>query len=378
MNSRQRMYWVHTMCRIASPVLEALANKQLKNTMPVNANDREQFTYLEALGRTLAGMAPWLESGASTGEEGKLRNDYLLMARKAIDAGTDPNSEDFMNFDKGEQPLVDTAFLAHAILRAPTELWGNLEERVKVNVVRALKSTRMIKPFFNNWLLFAALIETALYRMGEDWDPMRIDFALKQHEQWYKGDGIYGDGPLFRWDYYNSFVIQPMLIDILETVGDRFKDWSAMIDPARQRARRYAVIQERMISPEGTFPAIGRSLTYRFGAFQHLAQMSLRKDLPDELIPAQVRCALTAVIRRMVNASGFTDEHGWLNIGFYGHQPELGERYISTGSLYLCMTVFLPLGLPANDLFWSGEDMDWTSRQVWSGASVQIDKGAFA
>jgi hypothetical protein len=30
---------------------------------------------------------------------------------------------------------------------------------------------------------------------------------LRQHEQWYRGDGIYGDGPEFDWDYYNSFVM---------------------------------------------------------------------------------------------------------------------------------------------------------------------------
>ena len=34
---------------------------------------------------------------------------------------------------------------------------------------------------------------------------------------WYKGDGVYGDGPPFHWDYYNSFVIQPMLLNILAT-----------------------------------------------------------------------------------------------------------------------------------------------------------------
>ncbi len=29
---------------------------------------------------------------------------------------------------------------------------------------------------------------------------MRIDYAVRQHEQWYKGDGTYGDGPDFqRW-----------------------------------------------------------------------------------------------------------------------------------------------------------------------------------
>jgi hypothetical protein len=364
------------MCKIAEPVLDALSHRRLKERMPVEAHSdgRRSYTYLEALGRTLAGISCWLEAGIRKGEEEFLRKRFAELARTSIDAATDPQSPDFMNFSEGGQPIVDAAFLAHAIVRAPTELWSKLDGRTKLNLVSALKLTRTRKPGYNNWLLFSAMIETALYRMGEpDWDPMRIDYALKQHDLWYKGDGIYGDGPEFHWDYYNSFVIQPMLLDILSAVGSKYKEWSDMYAKVVQRARRYAVVQERMISPEGTFPALGRSLAYRFGAFQLLAQVVLRNELPPALHPAQVRCALTAVIRRMIEAPGTFDENGWLRIGFCGHQPELGEEYISTGSLYLCLTVFLPLGLPEDHPFWQGEE-DWSSKKIWSGGQVPIDK----
>src|SRR5690606_33565954 len=157
----------------------------------------------------------------------------------------------------------------------------------------------------------------------------------------YVGDGAYGDGPSFHWDYYNSFVIHPMLLDVLVTVGDQQPHWKAMREPAIRRAQRYAVVQERLISPEGTFPAVGRSLAYRFGALQALAQVSLWKLLPESVAPAQVRCAMTAVIRRMVEMPGTFDADGWLSIGFCGHQPGLGENYISTGSPYLCSTGLL-------------------------------------
>jgi hypothetical protein len=46
------------------------------------------------------------------------------------------------------------------------------------------------------------------------------------------------------------------------------------------RARRYADILERLIAPDGTFPSMGRSTTYRFGAFHALAQVSLMRELP--------------------------------------------------------------------------------------------------
>jgi hypothetical protein len=222
-------------------------------------------------------------------------------------------------------------------------------------------------------MLFSALIETALYRFGQvQWDPMRIDYALKQHEQWYLGDGLYGDGPDLHFDYYNSFVIHPMLIDIVTTMGSYYPDWERLRAPVLRRAQRYAVLLERMISPEGTFPVVGRSLSYRLGVFHLLAQIALRQELPVEILPAQVRCALTAVMRRTLEMPGTFDEQGWLTIGLCGHQPELGEAYISTGSLYLCSTAFLPLGLPADNPFWLGE-APWTSQKAWSGKYVSID-----
>lgn len=374
-----RAYWLSAMLRIADPVLEALAQRELKKRMPVETSGqgREAYAHLEALGRLLAGMAPWLELQGLEGDEEQLRARYAALAREAIDAATDPHSPDRMNFAAGDQPLVDAAFLAHALVRAPKTLWQALGERVKANLVRALKETRTRKPVFSNWLLFAAMTETALHLAGEpDWDRMRIDYAVKQHEQWYVGDGMYGDGPEFHWDYYNSFVIQPMLADILRTVGSKEPEWEKLMPAVEARAVRHAAVLERLISPEGTFPAVGRSLAYRFGAFQLLAQMALMEKLPAELAPGQVRSALTAVMRRMLEAPGTFDAEGWLTVGFCGHQPEIGEPYISTGSLYLCATVFLPLGLAPGRPFWQEPGQPWTAKRAWAGTAFPID-GAY-
>jgi hypothetical protein len=244
--------------------------------------------------------------------------------------------------------------------------------------VRALQDTRSVLPGQNNWLLFSATVEAALSMMGEWWDPVRVSFAVEEHKQWFVGDGTYGDGPHFHWDYYNSFVIQPMLLKVLETVEKRSATWSSFLPVAMERAQRYAVIQERLISPEATFPAIGRSLAYRFGAFQMLADMSFRGRLPEEISPEQVRCALTAVMRRMIEMPGTFDAKGWLTIGFAGHQPSIGENYISTGSCYLCAAAWLPLGLPLTDRFWSGEAKPWTEKKIWAGEDVKTDHASQA
>jgi len=373
-----RDYWVSILTKISDPVLVNLSQEKLKAVMPVECKegreaDRRTVTHLEAFGRTLAGMSPWLALGADSTSEGQLRQKYLSITHQCLSVAVNPSSPDYMNFTKGGQPLVDAAFLAHGLLRGYKQLWEPLDDHTKANIINALKTTRLIKPVYSNWLLFSGMIEAFLLKAGEDWDVMRVDFAVKKHLEWYKGDGMYGDGPDFHWDYYNSYVIQPMFIDIVKILVDHGKENKDSYQLILSRAKRYASIQERLISPEGTFPPIGRSLAYRFGAFQLLAQIALMKELPADISPPQVRSALSLIIHKMIEAPGTFDKDGWLTIGFSGHQPGIGEIYISTGSLYLCTVGMLPLGLPQDDPFWTLPAADWTQKKTWAGQDFAID-----
>jgi hypothetical protein len=368
--------WLNVARRLADPVLTNLANGTLKTRMPVEqapGADRRSVTHLEALGRLLAGLAPWLELPADSTSEGRERARYAALARRAIARAVDPASTDFLNFTRDRQPLVDAAFLALGILRAPRALRDELDDPTRRHLIAALESTRPITPPFNNWLLFSATVEAGLKSLGAGWDRTRVDYALRQHEQWYKGDGAYGDGPDFHWDYYNSFVIHPLLFATLDACKEETPAWQEFAPAVTRRAQRYAVVQERLIGPDGSFPAIGRSLAYRCGAFHLLADVTLRRRLPDGVSPAQVRGALTTAVKRTLEAPGTFDAEGWLRIGFCGHQPGVGEPYISTGSLYLCAVALLPLGLPASDEFWSAPAQPWTSLRAWSGQPFAID-----
>lgn len=345
--------------------------------MPVEAHpsshDRTDYTHLEGLARLLVGLAPWFELGPDSSPEGAARGRLLDLARAGIDAATDPTSPDFLNFSKGGQPLVDAAFLAQALLRAPNRLWGALNPRTRSNVISALEATRVITPGESNWKLFATMVEVFLEFAGAKRDDGRLFEGLAKHRTWYVGDGVYGDGPEYHWDYYNSFVIQPMLVEALDRVGHEAAEWFELRELARGRLSRWAAIQERMIAPDGSYPPIGRSIAYRCGAFQGLALACLRTTLPVELSPGQARVALTRVIRRTLEAPGTFDERGWLRIGLSGHQPALGEPYISTGSVYLCSAALLPLGLPPDAPFWTAPAEATTWEKAWSGVDLPAD-----
>ncbi len=371
-----RKEWLDALLRIVSPVLDSLEKGQLKKDLPLSLHEeRADFAPLEAFGRGMLGLAPWLEAESEDleAQERALQEKYRAKAIKCIAMATDPDSPDFMVFDRGGQPLVDTAFLAHAIVRAPKALAGSLSPEVRHNLAEAFRSSRQITPGSSNWLFFSAMVEAGLYILGEPYDLVRVLYALRTFQGWYKGDGVYGDGAMLHCDYYNSFVIQPMYVDLVKLFADKSPEIEAMGGTVIARAARYASVLERMIGPEGSYPVVGRSICYRFGAFQMLSQAALQHELEEGVSPASVRCGLTAVIRRVMSAPDMFDEKGWLLPGVYGHQPELAEGYINIGSLYLCSAVFLPLGLSGKDEFWSGAEEEWSGKKVWSGGHISID-----
>ncbi|KXU37441.1 hypothetical protein AXK11_02295 [Cephaloticoccus primus] len=389
-----RQEWVAWATKLAEPIFDALDKRELRLRMPVETRATHSYltgpvgspggvTYLEALARLLAGIAPWLELGPDDTPEGQLRGQLAEAARRAIDAATDPSSPDRMTFGRYGQSLVDSAFLSLATFRAPRELWEKLEPRVQANLIACLKETRSVGfPGGSNWQFFPAFVELALARGGEPRDDSRLLPTLENFREWYLGDGYYGE-PHFGWSYYNSYVIQPMLLGILDEVAHESEALRQFQREALAAAQRYAAVQERLIAPDGSFPALARSIVYRAGAFHLLADIALRRELPKPVIqrtedgavhiitpgapPAAVRTALTRAMRRTLDAPGTFDENGWLQIGLSGHQPLLAESYLSTGSLYLCSVALLPLGLPPDDPFWSDPHEPTSSERLWSG-----------
>lgn len=375
---QDRTYWSSLLYKTVYPVVHNMAEGTLQKNMPLEKGPNyglnvTKVTYMEAVGRTLVGLAPWLSLPTDSTAEGKLRIELQGAILKGLPNIVNPNHPDFLNFRTEQQPIVDAAFIAQAFLRAPAQLWDPLDSVTKKRLIAEFKSLRTRKAFYNNWLLFSGITEAFLLKIGEQADPLRIDIAYRKMKEWYVGDGYYKDGDLFAMDYYNAFVIHSMMVDMTAIMLEKQMVSKKEYDEALNRMVRFAELQERMISPEGTYPVIGRSLTYRVAAFQTLAQVSLMEKLPKKIIPAQVRCAMTKMMHNLFDIKGTFSNDGWLQLGLAGHQPEIADTYTSTGSLYLCTTGFLALGLPADNIFWTGPTTDWTSKKAWSGQPVLKD-----
>ncbi|WP_395625623.1 DUF2264 domain-containing protein [Daejeonella sp.] len=373
-----RQFWLQEMDKMVRPVLYNLAMDSLKMNMPQmtsirvdNKESRIKVQYVEVLGRVLSGISPWLQLEGGTIEEISLRKQYRAWAIQGIKNSLDSNAKDFMNYNIAGQQLVDASFISLAFIRSPW-LWENLDYKNQALMVKSIALTRKFKPGFSNWLLFSAMNEAFMAKYGFEWDVMRVDYSLQQLEQWYVGDGMYKDGSAFAFDYYNSYVIHPYLGTLMDVIKEKTNAYNRMFDKIKKRNQRYAIIQERLIHTDGSFPATGRSIIYRGAAFHHLADMAWKNRLPDQILPEQARCALTAVIKKTLESSS-TYKNGWLTLGLYGDQPNLADTYNNQGSPYLATNIFLPLGLPDTHPFWANPAVKWSAQKIWSGENFEND-----
>ena len=252
--------------------------------------DRRSVTHLEALGRLIAGLAPWIELPADSTRRGARARQLRragpprhrprrrsrvarfpeLHARSAA-AGR-------CRVSRAGRPPGAAHACATSSTRRRDGTWSPRSSRRDRSRRRSTTGC-----------CFRRRSKRRLKSLGAGWDRMRVDYALRQHEQWYKGDGAYGDGPEFHWDYYNSFVIHPMLLDGRSMrARTRRRRGRRSRRRSTRRAQRYAAVQERLIGA-------GRQLSRD----RPLARLPLRR-----LSPARRRRAPPAAARRRLPRAG--------------------------------------------------------------------------
>ena len=382
LHNADRDYWTSLAYNMAAPVLSNMAEGTLQKNMLVevspNWDGRDiKVTYMEAFGRLMAGIAPWLSLPDDDTPECTQRKQLRQWALASYRNAVDPDSPDCLLWSGQGQALVDAAYVAESFLRAYNALWAPLDDITKQRYIDAFKGLRKVDPPYTNWLLFSSTIESFLAKAGADCDEYRVNSAIRKVEEWYTGDGWYADGPAFAFDYYSSYVFHPMYLETLQAMIDSGRytriHYKKYYDRALKRAQKFSIVLERLISSEGTFPVFGRSIPYRMAAMQPLALMAWYGRLPDGLTDGQVRSALTTVMHRMFDGKENFNEKGFLTIGFTGRQPNVADWYTNNGSLYMTSLAFLPLGLPPTHPFWSDAPLAWTSQKAWGAQPFPKD-----
>ena len=379
-----REYWCQEAWKMAQPVLENMAKGELQKNMqtefsPSFDSRNRKVVYMETFGRLMAGIAPWLTLPDDDTAEGRQRRQLREWALQAYKNAVDPSSPDYLLWRKEGQTLVDAAYLAESFIRAYDALWMPLDDTTKQRYIDEFTRLRRVDPPYTNWLLFSSTIESFLAKAGAPHDNFRINMAIRKTEEWYVGDGWFSDGQgTFAFDYYSCYVFHAMYLETLQNMIDAKGggwgiDYRKFRERQLKRTQKMAIVLERFISPEGTFPVIGRSTPYRMAAMQPLALMAWYQTLPKDLSNGQVRAALTQVFHRMFDQQNNFNQGGYLTIGFCGSQPDTADWYTNNGSLYMCSLAFMPLGLPADHPFWKDAPQPWTQVKAWGGQPFPKD-----
>lgn len=377
-----RAYWCEQAWKMAEPVLSNMSRGELQKNMVLELSPSfdkrdKRVAYMECFGRLMAGIAPWLSLPDDDTAEGRQRRQLREWALKSYENAVDPQSPDYLLWRSQGQTLVDAAYVAESFIRAYDALWKPLPDITKKRYIEEFTQLRRIDPPYTNWVLFSSTIESFLAKVGAPYDQYRVNSAIRKVEEWYVGDGWYADGPDFAFDYYSSYVFHPMYLETLQNMIDAKAktriDYPKYYQRALKRAQKFSIVLERFISPEGTYPVIGRSTPYRLAAMQPLALMAWYKTLPADLSNGQVRAALTKVMHRMFDYQNNYNKGGYLTIGFCGSQPNTADWYTNNGSLYMTSLAFMPLGLPATDPFWTDAPQPWTQVKAWGGQPFPKD-----
>ena len=388
----EREYWCEQAWKMAQPVLENMAKGELQKNMKVEVSPNwdgrsKKVAYMETFGRLMAGLAPWLalpdtlplnatDADRKELEQRKQLREWALAAYKHA---VDPESPDYLAWRGHGQALVDAAYVAESLIRGYDALWMPLDDVTKQHYLEEFQQLRRVEPPYTNWFLFSSTIESFLAKAfgKQAYDDYRVMTTIRKVEEWYVGDGWYADGPVFAFDYYTSYVFHAMYLETLQNMIDAKAntrlEYKKYYDRELKRAQKFAIILERFISPEGTFPVIGRSTPYRMAAMQPLALMAWYQKLPKDLTNGQVRAALTQVMHRMYDQQNNYNDAGFLTIGFCGSQPGTADWYTNNGSLYMTSLSLMPLGLPADHDFWTCKAEPWTQVKAWGGQPFPKD-----
>lgn len=283
------------------------------------------------------GFAEKYASGLVAGTERGGSEGWLW----AADAG-DPTGK--------AQPIVEAAGLAYALHISRAQIWDRLKPAEQERVAEWLAHHARRFTWPNNWLLFTAVIEAFLASVGVDTSEYDGSANLRRVESWYAGQGWYTDGQRRNFDYYNAWVIHPLLWAIYDMVPDREPDAAWRWE---NRLGRYLESYAHLFGGDGSPLIQGRSIIYRTATLAPIWLGQLTGRTP--LSPGASRRLASGTLKHFVDNGVGVD--GPLSLGWHaGQYLDVTQPYSGPGSPYWAGIGFHGLALPADHPVWTAKE----------------------
>ncbi len=310
---------------------------------------------LESFARIASAWGAWLRNPANPAcvyfQGHELNIESLL--RQALLDGTNPQNPHtyWGDMEHMSQHIVEAADMAVAIWLSRERVFNKMTEAERAQVIAWLAQVDGKGTYYDNWILFSAMAQMVRLKLGYPVSEAELDFRLAHTSSFYSGDGWYVDGEGNEFELYNAWMFGWHYLLWAWIDGDRRPDHRRLV---LDRARSFISGFQYFFGANGSYPAWGRSIVYRFAAIAAFATGYLHKITPND--PGMLRRLASGCIRYFYDRGLFDPNDHFVRQGFHGDFPPAGESYISPGSPYWACHGLFALTFDCDDPFWTATE----------------------
>ena len=310
---------------------------------------------IESFARISSAWGAWLRNPANPAV---LRfNDHDVdveaLLRQALLDGTDPSNPYTYWGDIGhmDQRIVESADIAVTLWMSRERVFQKMTKAEQEQVIAWLAQVDNKGTYTDNWILFTGMAQAVRHHLGFPSPLDDLDNRLMQIEEFYRGDGWIVDGPTDEFELYNAWMFGWHYLLWTWIDGDRRPDHREVV---LQHGRSFIDGFLHFFGSNGSYPAWGRSIVYRFAALAPFAVGHFLDIAPKD--PGLLRRVSSGCIRYFYDHGLFESEGHFVRQGYHGDFPAAGEAYISPGSPYWCCHGLFALTLDRDDPFWTATE----------------------
>jgi hypothetical protein len=307
---------------------------------------------IESFARIASVWGAWLRNPANPAilkfQDHEINLEMLL--RQALLEGMNSSNPYTYWGDIGhlDQRIVESADIAVAIWMSRERVFNKMTAAEQAQVMAWLAQVDGKGTYTDNWILFTATAQAVRHHLGFPSPEDDLDKRLMQIDEFYRGDGWYVDGATDEFELYNAWMFGWHYLLWAWIDGDRRPDHRQRV---LERGRSFIDGFLHFFGANGSYPAWGRSIVYRFAALAPFALGHFLKIAPDD--PGLLRRVSSGGIRYFYERGLFDPDHHFVRQGYHGDFPAAGEAYISPGSPYWCCHGLFALTFDRDDPFWT-------------------------
>ena len=310
---------------------------------------------IESFARIASAWGAWLRNPANPGvikfQDHEINLEMLL--RQALLDGTDQSNPYTYWGDIGhlDQRIVESADIAVMIWMSRERVFNKMTSAEQEQIMSWLAQVDNKGTYTDNWILFIAMAQAVRHHLGFPAPVDDLDNRLLQIGEFYRGDGWYVDGPTDEFELYNAWMFGWHYFLWTFIDGDRRPDHRQQV---LDRGRSFIHGFLHFFGANGSYPAWGRSIVYRFAALAPFAVGHFLKIAPED--PGLLRRVSSGCIRYFYDRGLFEPDGHFVRQGFHGDFPPAAEAYISPGSPYWCCHGLFALTFDRDDPFWTATE----------------------